>query len=585
MKRSIAKRGPTHCFLSLIVKWLPLSIAMTFACSAVDDPMNDAPAHTDLAGAVEDARATMTGMAADRPDIDSTNDAIPDGPAVDDATYEPLMPRAVRLTQTQVTNSIQSVFGTDINVPAMADPDLKDGQFLSIGATISTPSARGVESIESMSYAVAAEVVSPQNRERIVGCPPMDEDCIESFVIRTARRLWRRPPTDGEIRRLTHVFKTASERLDDAYAGLEFAIAAMLQSPHFVFRNEHAVDGRYTDLSLASKLSYLLVNTTPDDTLLKAAERGTLTTNRGLRAQIERLLNSPRAEAALLRFFEEWFDLEGLDHLNKDPLVFRAMSPELGPSARMETLMNLSEIIFEEDSDLRDLLIRRRTFVNRKLAAMYEMPAPVREGFGPIEFPPAHRRRGLLGQVSFLALHAHPVSTSATLRGMFIREALLCQVIPPPPAEVDTSIPEPSGRRQTLRDRVDEHLAATSCQGCHRLTDPIGLAFETFDGIGIARTLDNGGEIDPSGEIDGQTFSDAYELAGYLRNHPDFPKCLIRNLHRFVTGQVETDQQQEMLAAMTRRFAQVGYRFKPILTELLMSPVFREAGSSRGGEE
>ena len=117
------------------------------------------------------------------------------------------------------------------------------------------------------------------------------------------------------------------------------------------------------------------------------------------------------------------------------------------------------------------------------------------------------------------------------------------------------------------------------------MTDPIGLAFETFDGIGVARTLDNGGEIDPSGEIDGQTFSDAYELAGYLRNHPDFPKCLIRNLHRFVTGQVETDQQQEMLAALTRRFAEVGYRFKPILTEFLMSPVFREADSMTRGEE
>ncbi|MEE2789396.1 MAG: DUF1592 domain-containing protein [Myxococcota bacterium] len=511
---------------------------------------------------------------------DGADIPLPEGPAIEDAAYTPFSIRASRLTQAQVINSIQTVFGREITVPPSADPDLKEGNFLAVGATISTPSTRGVESIESLSFAVAAEVVSAEHRDRTIGCRPSRDDCVRGFIHQSARRLWRRSVTETESQRLLEVFETVSNRLDDPYAGLEFVLAAILQSPHFIYRNEPTIDGRYTDHALASKLSYLLWNTTPDEALLDAADAGLLSTDTGLRAHIERLLKSPQSEPAILRFFEEWFGLEKLDALNKDPTVFRAMSSDLGPSARTETLMNLAEIIFENDSDLRALLVRRRTYVNRKLAAMYEIPAPTREGFGAVQLPETHRRRGLLGQISFLALHAHPVSTSATLRGMFVREGLLCQAVPPPPADVDTSIPEPSGRRQTLRQRVDEHLTSNRCQGCHLLTDPIGLAFETFDGIGVARSVDNGGEIDPSGDLDGQVFDDAYELAGYLRDHPAFPRCVVRNLHRFVTGQIETENQTAMLAALTRRFAELDYRFKPLMVEFLMSPVFREAESA-----
>ena len=139
--------------------------------------------------------------------------------------------------------------------------------------------------------------------------------------------------------------------------------------------------------------------------------------------------------------------------------------------------------------------------------------------------------------MSFLALHSHPVSTSGPTRS-FVRTHLLCQTVPPPPADVDTSIPEPPGRRQTLRDRVDEHLTSDACRGCHLLTDPIGLAFENFDGIGIYRTTDNGGLIDPSGDFDGRVFEDAWTIAEKLRTHPDFPGCVVRNLHRFASDEL-----------------------------------------------
>lgn len=517
-------------------------------------------------------------------DADSTQPMEADGPAVHEVNYRASSPPILRLTQNQIRHSLTDVFGESIAIPSTADPDLTEGGFKVVGAGLSTPSTRGVESIEKMAFAVASEVVSEDNRSQTIGCDLNDIACVRTFIERRGRQLWRRSLTPEEFARLFEVFSNVKDRLENPYTALEFVIAALIQSPHFIFRREIASNGRFTDFAMASRLSYLLWDTTPDDILLDAAESGELSSERGLQTQIERLLASPRSEAAILRFFEQWFELEKLEQLNKDPMVFTAMTSDLGKMARRETLLNIAEVIFVEDSDLRGLLTRERTFVNRKLAALYGIRAPVREGFGVVELTRQNQRRGLLGQLSFLALHSHPVSTSATLRGLFVRSKLLCQTVPPPPADVDTSIPEPSGERQTLRERVDEHLTNEACSSCHLLTDPIGLAFENFDGLGVYRTTDNGGIIDPSGELDGRPFEDAWAITDMLRNHPGFPQCIVRNLHRFVTGRIETSDQKPMLEAMTRQFAKDTYRFKPLLKTMLMSRVFRQAGSVSGGQ-
>ena len=517
-------------------------------------------------------------------DVPTPGSPIPDGPTPNEVDYPAAEPPILRLTINQITHSLHDIFGDSITIPSVADPDMIEGGFKTVGSALSVPSTRGVESIEKMAYAVSAEVVSPSKRDETIGCDPAEDDCVKSFIERRGRQVWRRPLTQEEFERLFNLFLTVKTRMESPFSGLEFVVAALIQSPHFIFRKEVAIDGRYTDYALASRLSYLLWDTTPDDVLLDAAESGTLTTDDGLRSQIDRMLASPRAEAAILRFFEQWFDLEKLKHLNKDPIIFTAMTSDLGEMARRETLLNIAEVIFTEDSDLRNLLTRERTFVNRKLAAMYGIRAPVRDGFGSVQLTRQSHRRGLLGQVSFLALHSHPVSTSATLRGLFVRTHLLCQTVPPPPADVDTSIPEPSGQRQTLRERVDEHLTSEACRGCHLLTDPIGLAFENFDGIGIYRTTDNGGIIDPSGDFDGRGFEDAWSIAESLRTHPNFPGCVVRNLHRFITGRIESDGQKPMLAALTRQFAKNTYRFKPLLVGMLMSRIFRNAGAVDGAQ-
>ncbi len=156
---------------------------------------------------------------------------------------------------------------------------------------------------------------------------------------------------------------------------------------------------------------------------------------------------------------------------------------------------------------------------------------------------------------------------------------LLFQVIPPPPVNVDTSIPEPPGTAPTLRNSVAEHLENESCAGCHALMDPIGLGLENYDGIGRWRLLDNGTEIDASGEIDGETFEHPDQLAESLRNHPDFPACLVQMMTRYATGRVEIREELNHLELMAERFGALDYRVQPMLLEIVLSPMFRTAGA------
>lgn len=528
------------------------------------------------------AAAAVLGCSADT--AEAPDPAPPVETPADPATvdFEPRPPPVPRLTAAQYANSVSAIFGDDIVVPPPAEPDVREGGLLAVGAGISTLSPRGVENLERSAYAIAEQVMAPERRDRFLSCPDaIDRACIEAFVTTWGRRIWRRPLTADEVTRIADVATHAGATLGDPAAGVEFGVAALLQSPYFLFRHEVGeADGqrrRFDDYEMAGRLSFLLWNVTPDDALLDAAEAGELTTAEGLLAHAERMYADPRAREGVLRIFIEWLGLDDLDELRKDTAVFTAMSPEVGPAARTETLSVIADLVFERDADFRGFLTERHSFVDRKLASLYGIRAPARQGFAPVEMPVG--RRGFLGQVSFLALHSRPTATSATLRGKFVREKLLCQVIPPPPSDVDTSIPEPSGTTRTLRERVAEHLAEPACAGCHRLTDIVGLAFETFDGLGVARTTDNGAVIDPSGDLDGQPFDDADGLAALIAEDPGFGFCVARHVFRYGTGTLDERDQLAMVEALAERFAVDGHRFEGLLFDFIASPAFREAGA------
>ncbi|MCO4770002.1 MAG: DUF1592 domain-containing protein [Deltaproteobacteria bacterium] len=499
-----------------------------------------------------------------------------------DVNPEP--PTLRRLTNVQYANTVRDLFGDDIVIPGELDPDERFNGLLAVGAGRTAFSPRGVENVETSSYLLAEQAMEPERRDALVPCTPYaaeDPDCAEQFVVSFGRRAWRRPLSADEVSRYAGLGTSAASTLGDFYDGLEFAIAGLLQAPDFLYRVELGaassgdIPRQYTDWEMASRLSFLLWNTTPDDELLDAAAAGELSEESGLVAQTERLLASPRATEGLTAWFDDWMHFADLDDLYKEPLVFPHMSDTLGESARQESQRLFKLVAFDREDDMRELLTSRRTFVDRELAALYEIPAPVRDGFAAYEHPEESQRRGLLGHASFLALNAHPVSTSATLRGKFVREVFLCAELPGPPAGVDTSIPPVTEAARTLRDRVQQHLADPSCASCHRNMDLVGLGFENFDGIGRFRTLEEGVPIDSSGELDDVVFDNAAGLAEALREHEDLGPCITKTLTRYANGYREDLGQLEALNWLADDFADQGYQLQPLLIELTSSPLFR----------
>jgi hypothetical protein len=398
-------------------------------------------------------------------------------------------------------------------------------------------------------------------------------------------RAWRRPLTGEELDRLVGIAAQSAEALGDFFAGFEYALAALLQSPHFVFRVELGAgavsERRFDDFALASRLSFFVWNTAPDQALLEAAASGALSTEAGLRVQAERLLASPRAREGLGNYFSEQLSLYKLDALAKDPTLFEHFDTELGPDAREETLRFLLHTVFDADADFRDVMTSRESFLNPRLASLYAVPAPTLDGFRQVALPASAERAGLLSHASVLNLNAHQTSSSATLRGKFVRTVLLCQPIPPPPVNVDTSIPEPSATARTLRERVKVHLESPACASCHSLLDPIGLGLENYDAVGRWRDRDNDAPIDATGDLDGVRFDGPSELGQAIRDHEAFAPCVVRTLARYATGRVEAPGEHVLLDDLSARFAALDYRLQPLLLEVIMSPMFRNAGAPR----
>ena len=516
-----------------------------------------------------------------------TVEGQPDG--YDTSEFEPGPVAMRKLTQAQYANSIFDVLGDDLVLPNIAEPDVEQSGLLSVGASQASVSPRGVESYEEAALILAEQALRTSERQaRLVPCQPTgvgDRACAEQAVTQIGQALWRRPLSADERERLTTLAISAAATYGDFFEGLEAAVAAMLQSPWFLYRIELGEEDpdapgtrRFTGWDLASRLSYFLWNTTPDAELLRAAEAGELSTDAGLRAQAERLLASPRAREGVRNLFSEQFHLHELDYQTKDAASFEHYSSELGADAREETLRLLEHIVFDVDADFRDAMTTRTTFINPRLAALYDVPAPSLDGFAQVNLPEGEQRAGLLGHASLLSLNSHPIASSATLRGYFVRTVLLCQQIPPPPVNVDTSIPEPSGMTRTLRDRVAEHLEDPSCAGCHDLVDPIGLGLENFDALGRWRDTDNGAMIDPSGELDGAAFLTPDALGAAVRDHEDFAPCVVKTTLRYALGRRASFGERGVRNELEARFARSGYRVKPLLLEVVMSPMFRLPG-------
>ena len=484
-----------------------------------------------------------------------------------------------RLSRTQYKNAIADLFGPGIEIPKIAEPDVAKSGLNSVGASFVSYSPRGIESLESASYSIAQQVVDNEFIfQWLFGCAVERAACIQEQLSSLASLAFRRRVDISEVEQLTNIVSQAHEELGDLRAALTFGVAGILQSPEFLFRAElplvQASEVGFDGFSMASRLSFLLWNRMPDEYLFQKANAGELSTRAQVYAEAVRMIQDDRFRGGLRAFFTDYLHLYELDHLLKDPKIFEHYDPNLGLLAAEETWRVIENLVLDEPQDFRNLMMLDHTFVNPKLASIYGLPAPSEERFARLPLDEDAQRRGLLGHISFLALHSHSTATSATRRGEAVRIQLLCQTIPAPPVNVDTSIPEPSGDRLTLRQRVEEHLEDPSCKGCHQLTDPIGLGLENYDSLGRYRTHDNGAPIDPAGELDGIPFSNAIELGERVAEHPNFAPCIAEMLVRYAIGRDIQSSERPVFRQLVERFEHHRYHLIPLYLELVTSPLF-----------
>lgn len=507
----------------------------------------------------------------------------------DPVSYVPPVLR--RLTKSQYQNVLSDILGPDLVLPSSLEPDGRSDGLFAVGASIHGLSPLGVDKYFSAAQSIAKQVTNNLAvRNQVIPCLPSEDvsegDCLLEVIHSIGRQLWRRDVREDEVSWLLSIAAEARAEYTEEFIGIQYALLSMITSPQFIYiitPTEPTDDGTYTRYSndaMASRLSFFLWNSAPDEALLDAAKAGLLTTQGGLETEVARMMTDPRAKRGVRAFFSDWLELDALESLQKDPASFDHFNASLGEDAREETLRLVEHIVFTLDTDIRTLFTTTTTFVSPLLAAIYQVAAPSLEGFGAVEFDPEQERAGILGHVSFLAVQAHPTRPSPTLRGVFVREKLLCQSMPPPPANVDTTVPEASKDAPTMKEILEIHMKEPACATCHALTDPIGLGFERFDGIGRYRLLENDVPIDPSGILDGVAFADARGIGRALAEHPYAVPCLVHTLWSYGNGRTPTKEEGDALDILEEEFQADGHRLLNLWVNMALSDLFRHAGST-----
>lgn len=484
-----------------------------------------------------------------------------------------------RLTQEQYASIISDVFGEHIVVGGQFDPLPRTDGLIAIGARVSHITPTGFEQFYELARSIAAQVVAVDNRDDLMSCRPAaataaDDACAGTFLSQVGRLIYRRDLSEQEHRTLVKAAHDAAATSGDFYEGIAEGLSAMLSSPQFL----HVVDTtepdpdrageiRLTGHAKAARLSFLLWNTTPDIALLDAADKGELHTESGLARQVDRLMASPRIEAGARAFFADFLNFEKFEILEKDPVIYPSFSIRVTEDAREQLLRTMYDHVFVRGADYRDIFTTPKTFMSSALGRVYRVPLDRPDGgWMPYEFGPEEKYAGLLTQIGFVALHAHPGRSSPTLRGRALREVLLCQKVPDPPGDVDrTLFFDPNSPVKTARERLTAHSTNATCAGCHKLTDPVGLGLEQFDGIGEFRTTENGESIDITGDLDGVPYRDAKELGRVVRDNPATPACIVNRMTSYALGRGLTRDDLPLATYLEKSFADNNYSVPRLL--------------------
>lgn len=493
-----------------------------------------------------------------------------------------------RLTESEYRATVADIFGEDIPIPARFEPGLRSEGLVAIGTGLSGMSPFSIEQYDAAAQGVAAAVTGEAHREQLVPCKPQsatafDEGCAQTFIEHYGLLLFRRPLTTEQTHRYVEAARAGTTRLGNFYNGLEFALAGMMMAPDFLLRVDQALPApRKNGLqeldaySKATRLSYFLVNSTPDAELLRAAGAGELDGSSGVAKQVDRLIASPHFERGVRAFFYDMLQFDLFGDLSKDPQIYPAYNSTVAADAQEQTLRTITTLLVRQDGDYRDVFTTRDAWLTRALGVVYRVPVATRNGWEEAEFSPDSHRQGIQSQVAFLALHSHPGRSSATLRGKALRQIFFCQDVPDPPANVNFALLDnaDNAKMPTARDRLTEHRNNPSCAGCHKIMDPAGLTLENYDGVGGWRTTENGAAIDASGSLDWIEFKDPAGLAQALHDHPEPPRCLVERMYRYSVGRDTEMSERPYMDYLIKTFKSDGYRVPQLMRTIALSRNF-----------
>ena len=514
--------------------------------------------------------------------------AAPNTPAAE-LSGGPLVMR--RLTADQYRNTIADLFGT-VTIGGRFEPDTREGQLIAVGTSKATVTPGGLEQYDRMAVGIAQQVVDPKLRKEFIPCTPADakapdDACARNFLSKVGHLLYRRPLTAQEISDEVKIAADGAIKTKDFYFGLQLALATELESPHFLFVQEraeadpnHAGGYRLTAQGMATRLSLLLWGALPDPELLRAAESGELNKPDGLAKQVDRMIGSPRFELGVRAYFADMMQFDGFDSLSKDATLYPNYSSDLGKQAQEQALRTIVDLLVKRNGDYRDIYTTSKTFLTPALASSYGVPYTAQWGefqeWMPVEMPKNMPQAGILTQIGFDALNSSSGKTSPTLRGKALRQLILCQEIPPPPANVDFSkFANADGNVTSVREAIEAHHANPACAGCHKLMDPLGLALENYDTSGAFRTEDAHKPIDASGVLDNATFKDAAGLGRAVHDSPRTTSCIANRVYTYATGRLATPGENNWIKGpLLADFTAQGYKFPALVRRIVLDQGF-----------
>jgi len=501
---------------------------------------------------------------------------------------------ARRLTRDQFNNTVRDLLGvTGTPADALA-LDERIGPFNSnaIAPVDGTLVQQHQEVAASLATAARARMsqISPCDLASDTGT---STTCATRFVTEFGRKAYRRPLDATELQTYLTLYALGKQG-DGVGNGFRVVVEAMLQSPFFLYHHDVGSSGTpqagttaITPYELAARLSYFLWNSMPDDTLFARAADRTLATDSVLTGEVQRMLASDKAAGTIALFHRQWLDVSELPERAKDPTVYPRYNAQLGDAMMQELAMFSDHVVRKGDGLLKTLLTSNIAFPQGGLFSVYGVSQPAGFTVGMPVTLDAGQRAGILTQAAFLTRWSHGNQTSPVHRGRLVRLNVMCGYIPPPPANVNTTPPVPTPATST-RQRFAQHSTDPQCAACHVMMDPIGLGFETFDGIGAFRTMDGLGAVDATGQIvsagpdlDG-AFNGPVELAKTLSQSQVVSNCMVSQWFRFSMGRMETTNDSCSIQGIRESFAASGGNIREMLARIALSPSFRNVRLTPG---